>query len=180
MMDESTSLWSIKRTQVILWLAFTAEPLASVALLLVWRSTQSDRLVKDTVSCPGWVAYLFAVLLAAASVFVRRLFLSERLVKARLESEESEPDVLPMPGNLGARDERVWSLSRHYLTPTLMAWSLNGFITVGGLMCLFTEGDEVPVIILSFAALVLNALAYPRFDRFVERIEGLGQDWEGI
>jgi hypothetical protein len=179
-MDESASSRSIKRTQVILWLAFMADPLASVALLLVWRSTQGDRMVEGAASCPGWAAYLFAVLLAAASVFVRRLLLSERLVMTRLESGKSESDVLPMPGNLGARDEWLWRLSHWYLTPMLIAWGLNSLVTVGGLICLFTEGDEMPVIILSLAALVLNALAYPRFERFVERIEGLSQGWEGI
>jgi hypothetical protein len=161
-----------------LWLAFMAEPFATLALFLVWRYTQGDRVVKDTVTWPGWFSYLFAVLLAAASVFVRHLLLSERRVRARCESGKPESDALAMLGSLDERGERLWRLSRCYLHPMLIAWSLNSSITVGGLMRLLTAGDEVPVTVLSLAASALNVLAYPRFDRFVERMGDLSQNRE--
>ena len=179
-MGESPLLRSIKRTQMIMWLAFIAEPFATLAVFLVWRGMQGDSVVKDRVSWPGWFSYLFAVLLAVASVFVRHLLLSERLVVARLDSGKPGSDALAMLGSLDARSEWLWRLSRCYLSPMLIAWGLNSSITVGGLMRLFTAGDEVSVIALSLAALALNALAYPRFDRFVERMGDLSPHGEGI
>jgi hypothetical protein len=179
-MGEAPLLRSIKRTQMIMWLAFAAEPFATLALLLVWRYTQGDRVVKDAVSWPEWFSYLFAILLAAASVVVRRLFLSERRVRARCEGGKVGSEALAVLGSSDARGERLWRLSRCYLRPMLIAWGLNSSITVGGLMRLFTAGDEASVVVLSLVALVLNALAYPRFDRFVERMQDVSLGREGF
>ena len=179
-MDEAVWLRAIRRTQKIMWFAFLAEPSAYVGLSLVWGATQNGRVVQRIAPWPAWVWYLPAVLLAAASVFVRRLLLSARFVESRLESGKLGSHVLPVLGRLTPRSEWLSRLSRVYLTHMIIAWSLNGFVPIGGLMLLFTKGDGVSVLALSLAALVLNALAYPRFDRFVERMGGLCQSGEDI
>jgi hypothetical protein len=55
----------------------------------------------------------------------------------------------------------------------LMSWGLNSSVPIGGLMLLFASGDSRTILVLSALAVVLNLLAYPQLDAFIERAKNL-------
>ncbi|MBN1976095.1 MAG: hypothetical protein JW918_01735 [Anaerolineae bacterium] len=157
-----------KRTQMIIWLAITTEPFVYVVL--------SFLVSQGAVECTGqtagpylkWGAYLFACLFAVASLLISRFLLSDRQIKARLQIGQ-----LDSPEGLSERDSRLLSVAYYYLTPMLLSWGLNSFVPIGGLILLFATGDCNTILVLSALAVVLNLLAYPQLDAFVERVRSL-------
>jgi hypothetical protein len=152
------SLQATRRTLMMMWVGSLVEPLIYAAL--PWLASTEQ--VGGPECCAGstwkWGAYLLAVILAAASVFLRRYLLSDR----RLEA---------FRGGDGAA---LVEASRRYLTTSLLSWGVNGCIPVGGVILLFTAGDTRTILVLAATAVVLNLLDYPQLDRFIERVENLG------
>lgn len=167
-----------KRTQAIIWLAFTIEPFVYVVLSLI--------VSQGAITCSGqtawpfsrWDFYFLACLLVVASLLISRFLLSDHQIKARLARGQFEADGTP-PENLSAHDAQLLSASRYYLTPMLLGWGLNSSVPIGGLILLFTSGDCRTILVLSALAVVLNLLAYPQLDAFVERVRNLQLE-EGI
>jgi hypothetical protein len=75
--------------------------------------------------------------------------------------------------DLSEQELRLLSVAHYYLTPMLLSWGLNGCVPIGGLILLFTNGDCNTILVLSALAVVLNLLAYPQLDAFVERARNL-------
>jgi hypothetical protein len=166
------SLQATRRPLMIVWFAFIVEPL--VYSLLPWI-VSADQLggSAQSVACYWkWGAYLLAVGLAFASLALDRFMLSDRQIKARLAIEQIEAGGSPL-GNSGLSEAQLASLSRYYLTSMLMSWGLNSSVPVGGLMLLFASGDSRTILVLSALAIVLNLLAYPQLDAFIERVRNL-------
>jgi len=175
-MDYETSeasLQAAKRTQMIIWLAFTVEPFVYVVLSFI--------VSQGAIACTGqttgpylkWGFYFVACLLAVTSLLISRFLLSDRQIKARLANGQFEADGAPPSGSLGAHDAKLLSLSRCYLSSMLLSWGLNSCVPVGGLILLFTNGDSRTILVLSALAVVLNLLAYPQLDAFIERVRNL-------
>jgi len=57
-----------------------------------------------------------------------------------------------------------------------LSWGPNSCVPVGGLILLFMNGDSRTVLVLSALAVVLNLLAYPQLDAFIERVRNLSYD----
>jgi hypothetical protein len=163
-----------KRTQMIIWFALTTEPFVYVLV--------SFLVSQGAVGCTGqapepylkWGFYFVACLFAVASLLISRFLLSDRLVKARLQLGGSS-----VSEDLSEQELRLLSVAHYYLTPMLLSWGLNGCVPIGGLILLFTNGDCNTILILSALAVVLNLLAYPQLDAFVERARNLQLE-EGI
>jgi hypothetical protein len=141
---------------------------------------------QGTIACAGqtawhylkWDFYFLACLLVVASLLISRFLLSDRQIKARLALEQIEADESPLRDSSPSEAQLV-SLSRYYLTSLLMSWGLNSCVPIGGLILLFINGDGRTVLVLSALAVVLNLLAYPQLDAFVERVRNLQLE-EGI
>jgi hypothetical protein len=153
-MTDENLLQSARRTQTIIWLAFVSEPLVYVALALVVSFERAEGVEQVAEPYLRWVFYLLAAVLAVASPLVRRFLLSERQLEALR----------------GGGTSVLADASSRYLTASLVSWSLNSFIPVGGLILLFISGDGMTILVLAAAAMVLNLLAYPQLDAFVERV----------
>jgi hypothetical protein len=155
-----------KRTHMIIWLAITTEPFVYVVL--------SFLVSQGAVECTGqtaepywkWGAYFVACLFAVASLLISRFLLSDRQIKARLQ-------IGQLVGSGLSEESQLLSVAQYYLTPMLLSWGLNGCVPIGGLILLFTNGDCSTILVLSALAVVLNLLAYPQLDAFVERVRNL-------
>jgi hypothetical protein len=165
-----------KRTQLLIWLAFTTEPFVYVILSFI----VSQGAISCTEQTAGpylkWGFYLLACLFAVASLLVSRFLLSDRQIKARLEAEPLEVDGSSASKDLSAQEAQLLSVSHYYLTPMLLSWGLNSFVPIGGLFLLFASGDCRTILVLSALAAVLNLLAYPQLDAFVERARSLVEE----
>jgi hypothetical protein len=175
-MDYETSeasLRAAKRTQKIIWLALTMEPF--VYVVLTFMVSQGAVSCAEQTAGPylKWVFYLLACLLAVASLFISRFLLSDRQIKARLEAGQFEMGDLTASEGLSGQESQLLSVSRYYLTPMLLSWGLNSCVPIGGLILLFTSGDCRTILVLSVLAVVLNLLAYPQLDAFIERARNL-------
>jgi hypothetical protein len=174
-----TSLRAIKRTQKIIWLALTMEPFVYVILTFVVSQGAISCAEQTAGSYLKWIFYLLACLLAVASLLISRFLLSDRQIKARLEARQLEIDGLPGAKDSSGQESQLLSLSRYYLTPMLLSWGLNSCAPIGGLILLFTSGDCRTILVLSGLAVVLNLLAFPQLDAFIERVRNLVVE-EGI
>jgi hypothetical protein len=169
-------LHGIKRTQLLIWLAFTTEPFVYVVLSFIVSGGAIPCAEQTTGPYLKWGFYLLACLFAVASLLVSRFLLSDRQIKARLEAGQLEIDGLPAPEGLSAQEVQLLSVSHYYLTPMLLSWGLNSFVPIGGLILLFTSGDCRTILVLSALAVVLNLLACPQLDVFVERARSLVEE----
>ena len=160
MNDETVeiSLQATRRTLMMMWVGSLVEPLIYAALPWIVGAEQVGGFERGVDPTWKWGAYLLAVILAAASVFLRRFFLSDRQLEVFRGGDASA----------------LVEASRRYLTTSLLSWGVNSCIPVGGLVLLFTTGDTNTVLVLSATAVVLNLLDYPQLDRFIERVENLG------
>ena len=168
-----SSLKGIKRTQMIIWFALTTEPFVYVLLsfLVSQGAVECGQTAEPYLK---WGAYLFACLFAVASLLISRFLLSDRQIKARLQIGQLDGSA-----DSNEHESRLLSVSQYYLTPMLLSWGLNGCVPIGGLILLFTNGDCSTILVLSALAVVLNLLAYPQLDAFVERVRSLQLE-EGI
>lgn len=170
-------LRGIKRTQTIIWLALTTEPVVYVVL--------SFLVSQGAVACTGqtgwsylkWDFYFLACLLVVASLLISRFLLSDRQIKARLQT--GQLDDSSGSKDLSEQESQLLSAAHYYSTPMLLNWGLNSCIPIGGLLLLFTSGDGRTILVLSALAVVLNLLAYPQLDAFIERVRNLQLE-EGI
>ena len=162
-----------KRTQLLIWLAFTTEPFVYVILTFVVSQGAISCAEQAAGPYLKWGFYLLACLLAVASLLVSRFLLSDRQIKARLETGQLGRDSSSAAKGLSAQESQLLSVSSYYLTPMLLSWGLNSFVPIGGLILLFTNGDCRTILILSALAVVLNLLSYPQLDAFIERARNL-------
>lgn len=167
------SLRAVKRTQVLIWLALTMEPFVYVGLSFLMSQGAISCTEQTAGPYSKWGSYLLACLLAVASLLVSRFFLSDRMIRARLESGQLEVDGSSASEGLSGQESQLLSVSRYYLNSMLLSWGLNSFVPVGGLILLFTGGDCRTILVLSTLAVVLNLLSYPQLDAFIERVRGL-------
>ncbi|MFL7794813.1 MAG: hypothetical protein AB8I69_21910 [Anaerolineae bacterium] len=166
-----------KRTQMMIWLAITTEPFVYVVLSFLVSQGMVECTGQATEPYLKWVAYLFACLFAVASLIISRFLLSDRQIKARLQA--GQPDGSVGSKGLSGYESQLLGASSYYLTPMLISWGLNSFVPMGGLILLLTNGDCSTILVLSALAVVLNLLAYPQLDVFVERVRSLQLE-EGI
>ncbi len=173
--DETSGapLQASKRTLMIVWFAFLAEPLIYALLPWVVSAEQVGGFERGMEFYWKWGSYLLAVVLAVASLLLSRFLLSDRQIEARLQAGQLESDGLSASKDLSAQESQLLSVSRYYLNSMLLSWGLNSFVPVGGLILLFTGGDCRTILVLSALAVVLNLLAYPQLDAFVERVRNL-------
>lgn len=167
------SLQTIKRTQVLIWLALTLEPFIYVGLSFIVSQGAISCAEQTAGSFSKWGFYLLACLLAGASLLVNRFLLSDRWIMARLEAGQLQMDGTSGSEGVGLRESQLLSLSRYYTTAMLLSWGLNGCVPIGGLILLFTGGDCRTILVLSALAVVLNLLSYPQLDAFIERVRNL-------
>jgi hypothetical protein len=140
-----------KRNLTLFWLVFVFEPLFYLILPWVVNDLEVEGMMPDVALYAKWGFYFLAVILAVASILVHRVLLSDRRLQAM----------------------RVEEALRSYLSTELATWSLNGAIPLGGVFMFFLSGDVQLLVILSILGMVLNLLARPRLDVFVERVREL-------
>ncbi len=169
------SLQATRRTLMIMWFGFLAEPLIYALLPWIVSAEQVGGTERGAGAYWKWGAYFLAVALTFASLVLHRFLLSDRQIKARLAIEQVEADGAPL-GSLSSSEAQLVSLSRYYLTSMLLSWGPNSCVPVGGLILLFMNGDSRTVLVLSALAVVLNLLAYPQLDAFIERVRNLSYD----
>jgi uncharacterized membrane protein YhaH (DUF805 family) len=175
--SDENLLQSARRTQMIIWLAFTTEPCVYVIVALVLSLERTEPAGQEVSPYLLWGFYLLAVILALASLLVRRFLLSDRQLKARFEAGRLESDESPPLEGLSAREARLLSLAQWYLVAMLVGWGLNSCIPVGGLVLLLQGSSGATLSVLSAAAVALNLLAYPRLDAVIERARSV--TWGG-
>jgi hypothetical protein len=166
------SLRAAKRTQWLIWLALTTEPVVYVGLSF-FMSQGAISCTEQTAGLSKWGSYLLACLLAVASLLVNRFLFSDRQITARLESGQIDIDGSSVSEGSSGQESQLLSVSRYYTTAMLLSWGLNGSVPVGGLILLFTGGDCRTILVLSALAVVLNFLMYPQLDTFIERVRDL-------
>jgi hypothetical protein len=166
------SLQASKRNLMVTWFAFLAEPLVYALLPWIVGTGRMGGSAQGVEPNWKWGAYLLAVGLVLASLALDRFLLSDRQIKARLALERTETDGPPL-GDSSLTGAQLASLSQHYRTCMLMSWGLNSSVPIGGLMLLFASGDSRTILVLSALAVVLNLLAYPQLDAFIERAKNL-------
>jgi hypothetical protein len=174
-MDEEileASLRAGKRTLLIVWFACLAEPSFYAFLPWILRAGQVGVPVQSGASSWRWGAFLLAVVLVLASLVLQRFMLSDRQIKARLAMGRGGADASPL-GSSSLSEAQLLGLASHYRTSMLMVWALNGCVPIGGLMHLFTSGSDRTILVLSALAVVLNLLAYPQLDAFIEHVRDL-------
>lgn len=176
--ETEASLQAAKRTQLLIWLALTMEPFVYVALSFVVSQRAISYAEQTAAPYWKWVFYLLACLLAVASLLVSRFLLSDRQIKARLEAGQLEIGGLSASEDLSEQASQLLSVSRYYLNSMLLSWGLNSCVPIGGLILLFTSGDCRTILILSALAVVLNLLAYPQLDAFLDRVRDLSYGGE--
>lgn len=162
-----------KRTQLLIWLALTIEPLVYVAVSFIVSQGAISCAEQTAGPYSKWGFYLLACLLAVASLLISRFLLSDRQIMARLEVGQLETDGSSASEDLSGLESQLLSLSRYYTTSILLSWGLNSCVPIGGLILLFTGGDCRTILILCALAVVLNLLSYPQLDAFIERVRNL-------
>jgi hypothetical protein len=175
-MDYETSevsLRAAKRSQLLIWLALTLEPFVYIVLSFVVSQGAISCAEQAAVPYSKWAFYLLACLLAVASLLVSRFLLSDHRIIAWLETGQLELDGSSASEDLSGQESQLLSVSRYYTSSMLLSWGLNSFVPVGGLILLFTGGDCRTILVLSALAVVLNLLAYPQLDAFIERVRNL-------
>jgi uncharacterized membrane protein len=165
-----------KRTQLLIWLAFTTEPFVYVVLSFIVSQGAISCAEQTAGPYLKWGFYLLACLFAVASLLIGRFLLSDRQIKARLEAGQLEMDGSSASRDLSAQEVQLLSVSHYYSTPMLVSWGLNSGVPIGGLILLFTSDDCRTILVLSALAVVLNLLAYPQLDAFVERARSLVEE----
>ncbi|MBN1812269.1 MAG: hypothetical protein JXA14_10570 [Anaerolineae bacterium] len=158
------SLQATRRTLMIMWFGFLAEPLIYALLPWIVSAEQVGGSERGLEPYWKWGSYLLAVVLAAASALLRRFLLSDHQLEALRGGDASA----------------LIEASRRYLNASLLGWSLNSCIPISGVVLLFTGGDGMTILVLVAAAMVLNLLVYPQLDGFIERVRDLSHDGEEI
>jgi hypothetical protein len=167
------SLQADRRSLMITWFAFLAEPLIYALLPWILSAEQMGGVERGVAPYWKWGAFLLAVVLALASLALHRFLLSDRQIEVRLALERVGATASPPGVKSSLSEAQLVNLSRHYQTSMLICWGLNSSIPIGGLILLFTNGDDQTILVLSVLAVVLNLLAYPQLDAFVDRVRNL-------
>lgn len=146
-----------KLTLFILWGALLASLLMQVFVGYVSMRDPSSRPIVDA-GMMETAAYLKipAVVLATASVFVRRMFLSVSALRTFASTVSPEHRLTAVFGRL--------------MTFSIVTWALNESVNIFGLVTVFLTGDWQAILPFTAVAVLLDVIMMPNADHFREAV----------
>lgn len=146
-----------KLTLFILWGALLASVLIQVFVGYMTMQDPSSRPTVDA-GMMETAAYLKipAVIVATASVFVRRMFLSVSALRTFAST------VPP--------DHRLTAVFGRLMTFSIVTWALNEAVNIFGLVTVFLTGDWQAILPFTAIAVLLDVIMMPNFDTVREAV----------
>jgi hypothetical protein len=170
----------------VIWAALTLSMLIYVCVVYYMAQAGQLSSVVNAEVAKGLltVCPLVAAVLACVSFLVRRLPLSERLVKARLASpiELSCHFTNPQTGlvneqkrakieSLSQREKKLLQVSTMCFPPTLLSMVVNEAIVILGLLLAILTGAPTAIVPYALIGITLNAVMFPSIRTFVEKVQ---------